>query len=236
MTENHISDELPRLLTGEAPRAVVLSAADHLRSCADCQQELVSAVIAHASLSSAQRFAPEVVRPVPAAEQAAAEAPALPDLEAVFRQVREEADTGSTASPRRRRVLYAAAAAAVVVGGGTAIAIVESGSSSSPGGQTVALRQAGSGAGPVTATIRNGGRMTIDASTLPRLDATHQYEVWLTKPNADPQPIGFIGADRTGQLTVPGTLMTQYDTIAISKQRRNQVAFSGITVAAGNYG
>jgi anti-sigma-K factor RskA len=77
--------------------------------------------------------------------------------------------------------------------------------------------------------------MTIDATTLPRLDATHQYEVWLTKPNTDPQPIGFIGADRTGELTVPRNLMTQYDAIAISKQRRHEVTFSGITVAAGNY-
>jgi anti-sigma-K factor RskA len=235
MTDNHISDELPRLLTGEAPRDVVLSAAEHLRGCADCQQELVSAVIAHASLTSAQRFAPEVVKLVRSAEQPPGQAPVLPDLEAVFRQVRDEAATGRTASPRRRRMLYAAAAAAVVAGGGTAIALVESGSSHPPAGRTVALRPVGSGSGPVMATIGNGDRMTIDATTLPRLDATHQYEVWLTRPHAHPQSIGFIGNDRTGELTVPANLMTQYDAIAISKQRRNQTAFSGITVAAGGY-
>jgi hypothetical protein len=60
---NHISEELPRLLTGDASRDVVMAAAEHLRSCPDCQQELVSAVVAHASLTSAQRFAPEIVAP-----------------------------------------------------------------------------------------------------------------------------------------------------------------------------
>jgi hypothetical protein len=60
---NHISEELPRLLTGDASRDVVMAAAEHLRNCPDCQQELVSAVVAHASLTSAQRFAPEIVAP-----------------------------------------------------------------------------------------------------------------------------------------------------------------------------
>ena len=57
MSDAHISDDLPRLLTGDATRDEVLAAAEHLRSCPDCQQELVSAVVAHASLTSAQRFA-----------------------------------------------------------------------------------------------------------------------------------------------------------------------------------
>lgn len=235
MTDNHISDELPRLLTGEAPREVVLAAAGHLRSCADCQQELVSAVVAHASLASAQRFAPEVVAATRPAATTAEPEP-LPNLEAVFRQVRAEAaDTPETAPHRRRWILAGAAAAAVVVGGGTAIAVVESGSSSAPAGQTVALRQVRTGAAPVTATIRSGGRMTIDATTLPRLDATHQYEVWLMRADAKPQAIGFIGTDGTGELTVPGPLMTQYDAIGISKQARNQTAFSGVVVATGSY-
>ena len=58
---SHVTDELPRLLTGDATRTEVMTAAAHLRGCPDCQQELVSAVVAHASLISARRFAPEVV-------------------------------------------------------------------------------------------------------------------------------------------------------------------------------
>ena len=34
---SHISDELPRLLTGDANRDVVMTAAEHLRTCPDCQ-------------------------------------------------------------------------------------------------------------------------------------------------------------------------------------------------------
>lgn len=235
MTMNHISDDLPRLLTGEAERDLVLDAAAHLRTCADCQQELVSAVVAHASLTSARRFAPEVLAPqTPPTPGPPAEPPPLPDLDAVFRQVRGEA-ADTSAAPRRRRVLLAVAAAAVVAGGGTAIGLVESGSSNSPSTRSVALQSVGSGNGGATATIVGDSRMKIDATALPGLDATHRYEVWLTKPHAGLQAIGFIGNDRTGEFTLPSSLIAQYDQIAISQQRSDQISYSGITVAAGSY-
>src|SRR5579864_7241802 len=98
MTE-HVSDDLPRLLSGEALREDVATAAAHLRTCVDCQQELVSAVAAHASLVSAQRFAPEVAwRSETALERPPARP--LPDLTAVVAQVREEAV--ATLARRRR--------------------------------------------------------------------------------------------------------------------------------------
>ncbi|HVU93452.1 MAG TPA: hypothetical protein VHC23_14555, partial [Jatrophihabitans sp.] len=103
----HLTDDLPRLLTGDATRDEVLAAAEHLRACPDCQQELVSAVVAHASLTSARRFAPEVVAPIPSAdgeevgdgEDGGGAGPAgpLPDLSAVFARAREEA--ASTSAP-----------------------------------------------------------------------------------------------------------------------------------------
>ena len=124
----HVTDELPQLLTGEAPRSAVLAAAAHLRTCVDCQQELVSAVVAHASLSSAHRFAPEVVghpstdavRGTSESAEGAdrAQADPLPDLSAIFAQVREEAASPSRRpGSRRTRLLLAGVAAAVVVGG-----------------------------------------------------------------------------------------------------------------------
>src|SRR5664279_1451578 len=135
---SHISEELPRLLTGEANRETVLTAAEHLRGCIDCQHELVSAVVAHASLCSAQRFAPEIVSGLPPRlltdrperssgdhDDADSRDDAddgfrldLPDLSAVFARVRAEA--AKPARRSRRRYLTAAAAAAVLVGGGTA--------------------------------------------------------------------------------------------------------------------
>ena len=61
MTESneHVFDELPRLLDGEADRATVSAVSIHLRGCEDCQQELISAVVAHSALSSAVRIAPD---------------------------------------------------------------------------------------------------------------------------------------------------------------------------------
>src|SRR3954467_14468288 len=111
----HLSDDIPRLLTGDASREEVLAAAEHLRGCPDCQQELVSAVVAHASLTSAQRFAPEVVAP---AHEDAEPAGPLPDLGDVFAGVRREAGGGESGR-RRWRVAATAAAAAVVIGGAT---------------------------------------------------------------------------------------------------------------------
>jgi Anti-sigma-K factor rskA len=118
----HISDDLPRLLTGDATRDEVLAAAEHLRTCTDCQHELVSAVVAHASLTSAYRFAEQVVAPdrdvtppegpstepsgrhaADAAEESATEqedtrsTPPLPDLSGLFAQVR--ADAGAEREP-----------------------------------------------------------------------------------------------------------------------------------------
>src|SRR5262249_44365117 len=106
----HISDDLPRLLTGEATRAETLAAAAHLRECPDCQQELVSAVVAHAALTSATRGAAHAVlgrdpQPGP-----------LPDLSEVFATVRDEA-TSTRGSGKRRRALIAVAAAAVLATG-----------------------------------------------------------------------------------------------------------------------
>lgn len=102
----HIFDELPLLLTGEADRATVALAADHLRECEDCQQELVSALIAHASLSSAARFAPELrsLLSTDDAEDRPAEPADLPDLTPIFEMAKQEARAPrhSVVPPRAR--------------------------------------------------------------------------------------------------------------------------------------
>jgi hypothetical protein len=145
----HIANDLPRLLTGEATRDEVLNAAAHLRTCVDCQQELVSAVVAHASLTSAARFAPEIVSGLVGdffgersedepdlevePDEATSDQSELPDLSAVFAQVRKEAAEPRKAPPRfqTRHLLAAAAAVVVVGGGGSAIYLASTGGSSS---------------------------------------------------------------------------------------------------------
>jgi hypothetical protein len=234
---NHISDDLPRLLTGEAPRDVVLDAAAHLRTCADCQQELVSAVVAHASLTSAQRFAPEVVAPAPVTKPAPAEPRPLPDLDAVFRQVRAEAaaEAPPAAPLRRNRMLIAAAAAVVVVGGGIGIGLAATSGSSGPPTRTVALETVGTFRGQPTVTMVGTERMKVNATSLPQLASGLRYEVWLANAAGKMQAVGFVGSDRTAELTLTSDLIKQYSDVAISEQRRNQPLYSGVLVARGSY-
>lgn len=240
----HISDELPRLLTGEATREVVQRSAAHLRSCEDCQQELVAAVVAHASLTSAQRFAPEIVtRSAVAPPQRAAQAPAaepLPDLSQVFAQVREEASAWPEPAHRQRRrplMAVAAVAAGALIGGGGVAVIVNH----RPGAavtQSIALSAFGVGHTTASATVTRGGELALNASSLPRLDATHRYEVWLTNgARTQMKPIGWIGDNGKAALTVPASLMRTYTDIEVSVQRVNDptYTYSGTSVLRGSY-
>lgn len=235
----HIYEELPRLLTGEATRDVVKSAAAHLRTCEDCQQELVSAVVAHASLTSAQRFAPEIVaRPVQE-HATAVEAGALPDLSAMFARVRDEASDAPRVGGHSRRRLYAVAAVAagIVIGTG-ATALIQNVGSNSPAGRTVALSAFESGTTSAKATVRKDGQMRLDAAALPDLDPKHRYEVWLTNPaRSQMQPIGWIGTDGKATLTVPANLMTRYSAIEVSVQDVDAATYtySGTSVLRGSY-
>lgn len=243
MTSPHISENLPRLLTGDADRDEVMAAAEHLRSCPDCQQELISAVVAHASLTSAHRFAPGVVAPVSAPEQDEDEDDAevdtpLPDMSAMFAKVRAEA-SATPATPRhRRRLLAVAAAAAVLVGGGVTLAETvgsNSSTSSTTDTRSFALRPFDVGHQPAKVTLV-GSNMHIDATSLPRLDSGHFYEVWLTdSARKRMQSVGSIGQNNKAELTVPANVMSQYSAIEVSLQRTNETAYSGTSVLRGSY-
>jgi plasmid stabilization system protein ParE len=234
----HIADDLPTLLSGEATRDVVQAASSHLRQCEDCRQELVAAVVAHASLTSARRFAPEVVATFtralsddgdPAAE--------LPDLGVVFARIRGEAAAVSTPGRSRVRRYVATAIAATVVAGG-AVAVIELGTGSDSSSTTVALAPFGIGSVSAKAVIDQGGRMTVDAASLPQLDARHRYEVWLTDDaRTRMQPIGWIGTSGTAQLTVPANLMQSYGDIEVSVQQVDAASYdySGRSVLRGSY-
>jgi hypothetical protein len=244
MTSPHVADELPRLLTGEAARADVLTAAAHLRGCVDCQQELVSAVVAHASLSSAQRFAPELLARHAdelmsgAVTPAPAEAAELPDLSAVFARARQEA-SAADARPRfgRGRLAVAAAAAGLVIGGGAVGLATQLGHSSTSSGQPVALAAYDRGTHAASARL-GSATLTVDATTLPALDAQHRYEVWLTNSaRTQMQPVGWIGTDGKAQLSVPRDLVDEFDAIEVSVQQVTAPSYdySGTSVLRGTY-
>jgi hypothetical protein len=127
-------------------------------------------------------------------------------------------------------------AAGVLIGGG-AIALVELNGSGAHS-TTVALEPFGTGTVTGKATVTNG-RMNLDAAALPRLDATHRYEVWLTDTSRTRmQPIGWVDTDGKAQLTVPADLMSQYRAIEVSVQQVNAAnyTYSGTSVLRGTYG
>jgi hypothetical protein len=233
----HVFDELPRLLTGEADRDTVMDAAAHLRECADCRQELVSALVAHAALTSAQRFAPEVAGGGEEREPVAGEtAFAMPDLSAVFAQARDDAATAAqqAARSRRRNRILTAAAAVVVVAGGITGGLLATASSSGPAQRTVTL--VGAAHVSATATLIGGDHMRIDATALPALGPHRQYEVWLTNSAGTAmQSVGFMRSDRRADISVPAPLMGHYQDIAVSVQRDSQTQFSGKVVLHGSY-
>jgi hypothetical protein len=115
------------------------------------------------------------------------------------------------------------------------IAETVGGSSSSPQAQTLLL-QSVPGGSPASAKVTIAGdRMHLDATSLPKLDAAHQYEVWLVDASRL-RPLGYLGGNRTADLTVPAPVMAQYSSVAISLQKNAQVEFSGDVVVRGSYG
>ena len=196
----HVSDDLPRLLFGDATREEALQAAAHLRACPDCREELVSAVVAHASLTSANRFARDVVAPDfdervdgrvdgridgriddasdVAGADAGRDAPALPDLAAVFAQAHAEAErapqatAGRSVRPGRRRLIAVAAAAVVVLtAGGIALDQSLQSDPASPTGRTVQLAAFDQGLTTYDPSKRSAKVVIVGRNTL-KVDAT----------------------------------------------------------------
>jgi hypothetical protein len=205
--------------------------------------------VAHASLSSAQRFAPEIVAELlpggsndspetaGAGDAAPPERP-LPDLSAVFEQVRRETvqpDASSHAQPRRRaRWLVAAAAAVVVVAGG--ITIYEVVASSSETGRTVRLAPFGVGHTGGSAHI-DGGTITVNAASLPDLDNKF-YEVWLTNgARTEMQPVGWIGTDGIARIAVRTGMLVKFPDLEVSVQDPAKgYRYSNVSVMRGSVG
>jgi hypothetical protein len=248
----HVSDDLPRLLTGDATRDEAMSAADHLRTCPDCQDELVSAVVAHASLASANRFAAQVFAPEPEDEpppvrahpsgrhatagEAAPEAPQLPDLSDLFAQLRAEASLSTApapaAAPTATPVPTPTATAARPshrrrwIAAGVAAAVIAGGGIAV--GVVASNTSTSSGRSVALAPIdvgRHPAKMTIAGSTL-KIDATK-----LPKPAAASVYEVWL-VDRAGKnLAAIGTLGSDNTaTLTVAPQVRSNFKYVQVSV------
>ena len=241
---NHISAELPLLLSGEASRPAVDDAAAHLRVCEDCRQDLVSVVIAHASLASAHRYAADVMGsagPARAGEGAGRARP-LPDLSGVLEVIRAEADSDAP-------VGRAAPVAALCRRGGRGRRHHRrrrGGDSPAPhrirhqrpDGAAQRLR------GRVDARVghhdyrRRPGHGPGGRGVLASLAPTQRYEMWLTNTQRTRmQPVGWIGTDGRATVNVPQQVMNQFTDIEVSVQRVDAPTYdySGTSVLRGQY-
>jgi hypothetical protein len=130
-------------------------------------------------------------------------------------------------------------AAGILVGGAGSV-LVQHGSGSDNARQSVALTAFDRGAASASAEAKIIGtdHMKLDAAALPALDAKHRYEVWLTNAaRTQMQPVGWIGADGTAELTVPPDLMSSYSDIEVSVQQVDAPTYdySGTSVLRGSY-
>jgi len=241
MTEPHVFDELPGLLRGEADRTSVIPAATHLRGCEDCQQELISAVVAHAALSSAVRIAPDFhdafSHPPDAVSLGDSHSGELPDLSALFVQARSEAQPRRIPRLRGSSTRWLAAAAivvAVAAGGSVAGVVATSGSSS---GHAVALAAFDHGSTSASLRVDGNGRFQVNASALPSLAAGEYYEVWLTDSGRTAMaPVGQLNQSRRGSFDVPETVMSAYSAVEVSVQHTATTGgYSGVSVLRGSY-
>jgi hypothetical protein len=238
----HVHEELALLLRGEADHQTVNDVAAHLRGCEDCRQELISALVAHASLTSAAVLAQGRSSRRVAAEAGAAPDAPLPDLSAVFAQVRAEAsesasESAPTSHPHRAwrgRWVAAAAVLGLAVGGGAVAASTQLGGQ--PSTRTVRLAAFGAGTVPATAKVLGRDEMTLNAASLPSPGAGKLYEVWLTNSaRTRMYAVGSLGANRTGTFTVAADLIGTYSAIEVSVQPLNDSAYSGVSVLRGAY-
>ena len=244
----HVFDDLPLLLSGDADRATVTAAAAHLRGCEDCRQELISAVVSHAALTSAVRFAPELADSFPVAGADVTIAPALPDLSSMFARVRSEAQVAAPAVPSGagagsrgpRRVpgrWLVAAAVVVAAGAGGGIAAVAASHSTSAPTRSVALAAYDRGTTPASVKLISGDEMKVDAASLPALSGGEYYEVWLTDAaRKNMAAVGQLDQNRKGQFTVPAQVMKTYSAVEISVQQTASTGgYSGVSVLRGSY-
>jgi anti-sigma factor RsiW len=238
----HVVDELPALLAGESSREQTLTVAAHLRACPQCQEELVSMVVAIGTLRAAAR-AEQVparsARPAPSPLPSFSDSTGSPGA-----PVTETPDWLAGISRRgpagwgTRRRLAVIAAAVVVIAGAVAAGLGLS-ASGPPVVNRAALHplQAPAGAsGAVTVTAAPGARQVqVSTDDLPAPGQGHYYEVWLLDPaTLKMMPMGALAPSGRATFGVATGLMAGYSAVDISLQANNgNPVHSAVSVLRG---
>jgi hypothetical protein len=236
----HVADELPGLLAGECDREQTLTLAAHLRACPQCQEELVSVVVAAGVLRATARAeqAPSTAvspSPLPSSSESTSspEAGAPDTPEWLTRATRQRPAGWGT-----RRRLLALAAAVVIVAGAVAAGLGLS-TSSAPVTNRAALRPLHAPAdahGAVTVTAASGARQVqVSTDGLPGAGQGHYYEVWLLDPaTLKMLPMGALAPSGQATFGVATGLMAGYSAVDVSLQANNgNPVHSAVSVLRG---
>jgi hypothetical protein len=219
----HIFDELPNLLLGRADRATVAAGVAHLRDCADCRDDLINALAAHAALRSAFGLAPELLLVLPADRMA----------EHTGDTDRTDRTVDTSAVSHRLVATRWLAGAAVVAIGTAAVALATMAHSSV---RPVSLAAYGQGTFSAQASVVGDDEIRIYAVALPPLGGGDHYEVWLTDPERTVTiPVGSLTDAGTGDFPVSSSAIRTYSTIEVSIQTSAEAAYSGVSVLRGSY-
>jgi anti-sigma factor RsiW len=234
----HVADDLPALLAGEATRDETLAVAAHLRACPQCQEELVSIVVAAGTLRAAARAEQfparaEIASPATSSSEDSSTTAAPPAPEWLARIPRRGPAGWST-----RRRLAALAAAVVIVAGAIAAGLGLS-ASSSPVVNRAALhplQAPASASGAVTVTAAATARQVqVSTDGLPAPGQGHYYEVWLLDPaTLKMMPMGALAPSGQASFGVAAGLMAGYSAVDISLQANNgNPVHSAVSVLRG---
>ena len=236
----HVADDLPALLAGEATREETLAVAAHLRACPQCQEELVSIVVAAGALRAAARaeHAPSAAVPPSSvlfsSDENGSGGASAPDTPEWLGQISRRGPAGW--STRRR--LAALAAAVVIVAGAIAAGLGLS-TSSSPVVNRAALhplQAPASASGAVTVTAAATARQVqVSTDGLPAPGQGRYYEVWLLDPaTLKMMPMGALAPSGQATFGVAAGLMAGYSAVDISLQANNgNPVHSAVSVLRG---
>ncbi|HEY2280538.1 MAG TPA: anti-sigma factor [Streptosporangiaceae bacterium] len=236
----HVADELPGLLAGECGREQTLTLAAHLRACPQCQEELVSVVVATGILRATARAEQAPSRAVSpsslpsSSESTSSPGAGAPDTPEWLTRATRRGPAGW--SIRRR---FVALAAAVVIVAGAVAAGLGLSTSSAPVTNRAALRalQAPAGAhGAVTVTGASETRQVqVSTDGLPAPGQGHYYEVWLLDPaTLKMLPMGALAPSGQATFGVATGLMAGYSAVDVSLQANNgNPVHSAVSVLRG---
>lgn len=195
----HVVEELPALLAGELDLESSREVTGHLRSCTDCQHELVEVA---AGIGLMRRL------------------DALSDSES-----KSTASAVAVAAPRsgswtRATKLAVAAVVLVLVGFASTAVLLANRDDAGPQAR-VELTPVAAGSGAGSVAMRASGTtqaMQVDTS-LGAAPRDRYYEVWLLdRESGKMLPVGVLPPDGRGTYRLPNDLLAGYDTVDISLQ------------------